>query len=57
MNEDRKSISEQSKKVQAESQSPRDNVKIGESAEALEQKRQALIKSRMRRRKRSVIIK
>jgi hypothetical protein len=49
MSEDHKSISEQSKKVNAESQSPRDNAKMGESAEALEQARQGLIKSRMRR--------
>ena len=57
MNEDHKSISEQSNKVNAESQPPRDKVKIGESVEALEQARQALIKSRMRRRQRTVIIK
>jgi hypothetical protein len=55
MNEDHKSISEQSK-VQ-ESQSPSDNVKIGESPEGLEQARQARIQSRMRRKKRRVIIK
>jgi hypothetical protein len=56
MSEDHKSISEQSKKVQ-ESQSPSDNVKIGETPEGLEQARQARIQSRMRRKKRRVIIK
>ena len=36
MNKDHKLISEQSKKVHDESQSPRDNMKIGESAEAMQ---------------------
>ena len=57
MNEDHKSISEHSKKVHDESQSLSANGKIGESAEAIEQARQALIKLRMRRRKRTVVIK
>jgi hypothetical protein len=53
MNEDDKSASEQRKTVQSLS----DNAKIGESAESIEQARQALIKSRIRRRKRTVVIK
>jgi len=59
MNEDDKSILKQSKKVHDESQSLRDNAKIitGESAGAVEQARQAIIKLRLRRRKRTVIIK
>lgn len=59
MKEDYKSILQQSKKVCDESQSLRDNAKIitAESGEAVEQARQALIKSRLRRRKRTVIIK
>jgi hypothetical protein len=57
MNEDHKSISQHSKKIHGESQSVSDNAKIGESAEAMEQARQALIKLRMRRRKRTVVIK
>ncbi len=57
MNEDHKSISQHSKKFHDESQSVSDNAKIGESAEAMEQARQALIKLRMRRRKRTVVIK
>ena len=59
MNEDHKPILEKSKKVCEESQSLRDNAKIitAESGEAVEQARQAIIKSRLRRRKRTVIIK
>jgi hypothetical protein len=59
MNEDNKSILKQSKKVCDESQSVRDNAKIvtTESAEAVEPTREAMIKSRLRRRKRTVIIK
>jgi hypothetical protein len=57
MNEDDKSASEQCKTVHAESQSLSDHAKIGESAESIEQARQALIKIRIRRRKRTVIIK
>ncbi len=59
MNEDQKLISKQSKKVCDESQSVRDNAKIvtAESAEAVEPTRQAIMKSRLRRRKRTVIIK
>ena len=59
MNEDHKSILQQSEKVCDESQSLRDNAKIitAESGEAAEQARQAIIKSRLRRKKRTVIIK
>ena len=59
MNEDNKSILKQSKKVCDESQSVRDNAKIvtTESAETVEPTREAMIKSRLRRRKRTVIIK
>jgi hypothetical protein len=59
MNEDHKSILKQSKKVCDESQSLRDNAKIftAESAEAVEQARQAIINPRLRRRRRTVIIK
>jgi hypothetical protein len=59
MKEDHKSSLKQSKKVCDESQSLRDNAKIitAESAEAVEQARQGVIKSRLRRRKRTVIIK
>ena len=59
MNEDYKSILQQSEKVCDESQSLRDNAKIitAESGEVMEQARQAIIKSRLRRRKRTVIIK
>jgi hypothetical protein len=59
MNENHNLILKQSKKVCDESQSVRDNAKIvtAESAEAVEPKREAMIKSRLRRRKRTVIIK
>ena len=59
MNEDHKLILKQSKKVCDTSQSPRDNAKsiTAESAKAVEPERQAIIQSRIRRRKRTVIIK
>lgn len=59
MNKDYQSISKQSKKDCDESQPPRDNRKVitAESPEAVELARQAIIKSRLRRRKRTVIIK
>ena len=59
MDDDHKPILETSKKVCEDSQSLRDNAKIitAESGEAVEQARQAIIKSRLRRRKRTVIIK
>jgi hypothetical protein len=57
MNERDKSISEQSKKVHDEFQSLSANAKEAESDEAREKARQALIKLRQRRRKRTVIIK
>ena len=59
MNEDHKAILKQSKKAGDESQSLPDNAKIitAESDEAAEQARQAIIKSRLRRRKRTIIIK
>jgi hypothetical protein len=59
MNEDHKSILKQSEKVCDKSQSLSDNAKIitAESAEAVEQARQAIINPRLRRRRRTVIIK
>ena len=57
MSEDDETISEQSKKVHNEFQSLSANAKIAESAEAVEKARQAIIKLRIRRRKRTVIIK
>ena len=59
MNEDQKSISNESAKDCDESQPLRDNAKIitAESPEAVEPARQAILKSRLRRRKRTVIIK
>jgi DNA-binding MltR family transcriptional regulator len=57
MNEDDKTISEQSKNIHDEFQSLSANAKIAESAEAVEKARQAIIKIRIRRRKRTVIIK
>ena len=57
MNEDDKSASEQRKTVHDESQSLSGNAKVGESNEALERARRALIKLRIRQRKRTVIIK
>ena len=59
MNENHNLILKQSKKVCDESQSLRDNAKIitAESAEAVEQARQAIINPRLRRRRRTVIIK
>ena len=59
MDEDHRSTLNQSKKVCDESQAPRDDAKIitAESVEATEQRRQAIIKLRSRRKKRTVIIK
>ena len=59
MNEDHKSTFKQSKKVCDESQALGGSEKIltAESGEAVEEARQAIIKSRLRRRKRTIIIK
>jgi len=58
MNEDHKAILQQSKRAGDESQSLPDNAKVitAESDEAVEQARQAIIKSRLRRRKRRTVI-
>ena len=57
MNEHDKSISQARDKVHGEFQSLSTNVKIAESVEATEKARQAIIELRIRRRKRTVIIK
>ena len=57
MNEHDKSISQECDKVHDEFQSLSTNVKIAESVEATEKARQATIELRIRRRKRTVIIK
>ena len=57
MNEDDKPASEQRRTDHDESQSLSDNARIAESVEARERARHAIIKLRMRRRRRTVIIK
>jgi len=57
MTEDDKSPSEQRRTNHDESQSLSDNARIAESVEARERARHAIIKLRMRRRRRTVIIK
>jgi hypothetical protein len=57
MNEYDKPTLEQSKKLHDEFESRKVNARIAELAEAMEKARQATIKLRKRRRKRTVIIK
>jgi hypothetical protein len=57
MNKDHKSILEQSEKPSDESKSLVETAKINTAAEAVEQPRDTIIKSRKRRRRRTVIIK
>ena len=57
MNEHDKSISQARDKVHGDFQSLSTNVKIAESVEATEKARQAIIELRIRRRKRTIVIK